>query len=263
MDIDEILLTENLDIKAWVGDNLFQCLRNHLETKTIQKAYDLVLAKAEESLTEMTRYKQQWKSAARLTGCALLSTYEGDDAQKVCQAVVGELIRLGAVGPEQILANPKDVIIQDSLRRALERLFWPEPLNPAWAWDAICQFRSNLRRNCQEEILILLFEDSGILAKLELEAFPGAQVGLTIFPDPRAMAFVMIDESFIKSFATAGEYARLLAQTNRCPPVEVRWRVRMVDHGPLVGLKEPSAGAGFAMCLAKLLTKFASLEAQY
>ena len=140
-----------------------------------------------------------------------------------------------------------------TLRASLRYVHWLPPLCAAWGWDAIHRLQQKERSVAQRQRITLLLVDGkhqGVAADLTLELLPKG--GGEIYPDPGSMWHPVQRQAFRQSVQDA------LAFVNKQGLVlekqDVRWCVSRQDGGPLDVLDGKSAGAAFALALAKLLS---------
>jgi len=139
-----------------------------------------------------------------------------------------------------------------ALHAALQYVAWPPPLCAAWGWDAINRFWKNDRRVEHRQHITLLLVDGrnqGVAADLVLELL--AKGSGEFYPDPGSMWYPVQRPAFQQALDKACELVR--GRDLWPAQQDVRWNVARQDGGPLDVLDGGSAGAAFALALAKLL----------
>lgn len=139
-----------------------------------------------------------------------------------------------------------------TVHAALQYANWPPPLSSAWAWDAVNRFWKKERLVEKQQHIVLLLVDGkqqGLAADLTLELLSNGNGD--IYADPGSMWYPAQRETFRQALESAVEFVR----SRGLWPIrqDVRWRVVRQDSGPLDILDGGSAGAAFALALAKLV----------
>lgn len=161
--------------------------------------------------------------------------------------------RLPDAFQQQLEHVPDDKWAQ-ALHAALQYAAWPLPLCAAWGWDAINRFWKIDRQVEQRQHITLLLVDGknqGVAADLALELL--SKGAGELYPDPGGMWY----PAQRPAFQQALEKACALVRGRGLWPdrQDVRWSVARQDGGPLDVLDGGSAGAAFALALAKLLVE--------
>jgi hypothetical protein len=140
------------------------------------------------------------------------------------------------------------------LHSALHYVNWTPPLCTAWAWDTILRFWKYDRQVVHHQHITLLLVDGknqGVAADLVMELL--AKGNGEFYPDPGNMWYPAQRPDFQQALEKACE---LVSNRGLWPTrQDIRWSVARQDGGPLDVLDGGSAGAAFALTLAKLLVE--------
>jgi hypothetical protein len=233
-----------------------------------------------ENASEQAKGRRQWKIARALVACAQVARI--DPLQPDSPAQLAEVLaafqwavegKTASLKPDvELIAAAIDAQRTDNaylwdecVRRRLRGLSWELPLSVEWAWDAISRFKGMPSKSLDSVSITVLLEwaDKGVTAKLTLERLTGVGDG-SLFADPETMSFIHCDQAFWDGVRHADTYVRnelRLWPAVKGQPNNVRWRLTLnrQELEPLREIEGGSAGAAFALALAKLAAQVNSV----
>lgn len=265
MAINPLDLNNRLEHKmAWrrlcTTDGLFKALRQAVEKNKVDEAASCIQRHALYKWNNEL-FNELFNELRALLCCARIAALPLEQAQKL-----PELLR----DVDDKSLSPKNCVsaaLREEdwpvfLRDVLTTPCWPQPLNAAWAWDAVSSLAGRerpVKSSARSNALLVMQERNangdgrgiGIRATLCIDVL-GDKGGGAFYPDPRLNSLLKMDADFAEALDTA---KRVASRQGKWPEnYDLRWSLRC-DKGPLLWVADTSAGAAFAAVLLKALAQ--------